>query len=323
MPINTHCAIKWSADNPMEKMPEINDAEWHIVHKGRQVLEPREADNESLISMGFVAAKGSIPVNNQIFSSVNKRKTENLHVSTNKRRKLTDHMHPLNVQQPVGLIWDGQNYSCAYDSMFTILYSIWIQDPEVWTKRFEETSQMLTYLASEFHNVLNGHKLLEAARDIMRTRLYNIDHIMFPCGLNGCSISNLAEKLLLSEVPVASVSLECKFCPLHLPVANERTTYIVHTSSPVPNTTTGWWEHLLRHVSQHHCHQCLRPMDKVTAFNDIPNILMVTIGASMIGISEHMTFKDGETLIHMKLCGIMYFGDFHFTSCIIDSNENV
>ena len=97
MPINTHCAIKWSADNPMEKMPEINDAEWHIVHKGRQVLEPREADNESLIPMGFVAAKGSIPVNNQILSSVTKRKTGNLHVSTNKQRKLTDHMHPLNV----------------------------------------------------------------------------------------------------------------------------------------------------------------------------------------------------------------------------------
>ena len=49
---------------------------------------------------------------------------------------------------------------------------------------------------------------------------------------------------------------------------------------------------------------------------------MVTIGASMIGISEQMTFKDGETLIHMKLCGIVYFGDFHFTR-IIDSNENV
>ena len=65
-------------------------------------------------------------------------------------------MYPLNVQQPVGLIWDGQNYSCVYDSMLTILYSIWIQEPEVWTKRFEETSQKLTYLASEFHNVLSG-----------------------------------------------------------------------------------------------------------------------------------------------------------------------
>jgi len=109
---------------------------------------------------------------------------------------------------------------------------------------------MLTYLASEFQNILSGCILLEAARDIMWTQLYNIDHTMFPYGPNGCSISNLAEKLLLPEVPVASMSLECKHCPLYLPVASERTTYIVHTSSPVPNTTTEWWENLLRHVSQ-------------------------------------------------------------------------
>ena len=58
-------------------------------------------------------------------------------------------------------------------------------------------------------------------------------------------------------------------------------------------------------------------------FNRVPNILMVTIGASMIGISKQMTFKDGETLIHMKLRGIVYFANFHFTSHIIDSEENV
>ena len=32
-----------------------------------------------------------------------------------------------------------------------------------------------------------------------------------------------------------------------------------------------------------------------------------------------MTFKDGETQIQY---GIVYFGNFHFTSYIIDSEEN-
>jgi hypothetical protein len=64
-------------------------------------------------------------------------------------------------------------------------------------------------------------------------------------------------------------------------------------------------------------------MDKMTGFNKIPNILMVTIEASIIDTGENIKFKDGETLIHMKLCGIVYFGEFHFTSCIIDSNENL
>ena len=58
-------------------------------------------------------------------------------------------------------------------------------------------------------------------------------------------------------------------------------------------------------------------------FNKMPNILMVTIGTSMIGISKQMTVKDRETLIHMKLHGIVYFENIHFTSHIIDSEENV
>ena len=26
---------------------------------------------------------------------------------------------------PSGLVWDGANYSCAYDALFTVLYDIW------------------------------------------------------------------------------------------------------------------------------------------------------------------------------------------------------
>jgi hypothetical protein len=29
-----------------------------------------------------------------------------------------------NSSSPDGLIWDGDNYSCAYDALFTILYEI-------------------------------------------------------------------------------------------------------------------------------------------------------------------------------------------------------
>jgi hypothetical protein len=29
------------------------------------------------------------------------------------------------IIEPCGLRWDGDNYSCAYDALFTILFSIW------------------------------------------------------------------------------------------------------------------------------------------------------------------------------------------------------
>ena len=29
---------------------------------------------------------------------------------------------------PKGLIWDGVDYSCAYDALFSILHNIWLSD---------------------------------------------------------------------------------------------------------------------------------------------------------------------------------------------------
>jgi len=37
---------------------------------------------------------------------------------------------------PQGFIWDGQNYNCAYDSVMTILLSVWSQDPTQWKRQF-------------------------------------------------------------------------------------------------------------------------------------------------------------------------------------------
>jgi len=30
---------------------------------------------------------------------------------------------------PCGLMWNSQNYSCAYDALFTMLLSIWHENP--------------------------------------------------------------------------------------------------------------------------------------------------------------------------------------------------
>ncbi|KAJ7733485.1 hypothetical protein B0H16DRAFT_1254735, partial [Mycena metata] len=34
---------------------------------------------------------------------------------------------------PVGLIWDGTDYSCGYDAMLTILRNIWMEDILLWS----------------------------------------------------------------------------------------------------------------------------------------------------------------------------------------------
>jgi len=90
------------------------------------------------IQAGFVAAKGSVPV-----KSGKKRKleeSENLSAST-KKTKAAQMIIFSNESSPSGLVWDGDNYSCAYDALFTILYEIWSTDTKTWKIRFREINQ--------------------------------------------------------------------------------------------------------------------------------------------------------------------------------------
>jgi hypothetical protein len=52
---------------------------------------------------------------------------------------------------PKGFIWDPDNYSWAYDALFTIIDSIWTTQPLKWKERLEiNNNTMKYYLISGF-----------------------------------------------------------------------------------------------------------------------------------------------------------------------------
>jgi hypothetical protein len=101
----------------------VTDAPWQIIDKKKK----REVKIETAsIQSGFVAAKGSVPV-----ESGKKRKLdepENLSDNAKKTKAAPMVMASDNSSSPDGLIWDGDNYSCAYDALLTILYEVWSTD---------------------------------------------------------------------------------------------------------------------------------------------------------------------------------------------------
>jgi hypothetical protein len=114
-----------------------------------------------IVPTAHVAAKGSIPIY-QVHDDVcqnKKRKCDGHHTDSNKKHK-TQHAVEENIHKftsfeygsdeshtslltgnvpvpPQGLIWDGANYSCAYDAFFSILRHLWRQDPPHWTQQFQ------------------------------------------------------------------------------------------------------------------------------------------------------------------------------------------
>ncbi|PBK66195.1 hypothetical protein ARMSODRAFT_977836 [Armillaria solidipes] len=61
---------------------------------------------------------------------------------------------------PEGLIWS--NNSCGYDSVFMILYQIWLKDPHIWSGIYKAmNTEWMGKLADGFEQYKSGQSTLE------------------------------------------------------------------------------------------------------------------------------------------------------------------
>ena len=99
---------------------------------------------------------------------------------------------------PSGLVWNGANYICAYDALFTVLYDIWSNNTNVWTKRFKEINQHhLKSLSICFQQYMNGQTTFETTRDTIRHEINSQSPAQFPYGTRGTSVTALASEILV------------------------------------------------------------------------------------------------------------------------------
>ena len=126
VPDLTHPALKWSSKDPLPLLPVVTDAPWQIIEKKwankkkKKTGDTEVEDDAPEVQSGFVAAEGSVPIN-----SSKKRRVEdeeNGSESTKKTKTAQMIMASADSSSPSGLIWDGENYSCAYNALFTVLF---------------------------------------------------------------------------------------------------------------------------------------------------------------------------------------------------------
>ena len=99
------------------------------------------------------------------------------------------------VNEPSGIIWDRENYSCAYDALFTVLWNIWLAGPTKWTTRFVTSSGKMDDLGKGFKDVENGILTIERLQNNIRQDLHHQFPDIFPYGYQGTSVVELATKI--------------------------------------------------------------------------------------------------------------------------------
>ena len=125
VPPLTHPALTWSIKDPMPLLPVVTDAPCKSLTRKKEKEVRIETTS---IQSGFVAVKGSVSVKSvavkgsvYVKSEKKRRLKEAEILSASVKKMKTAQMITSydNSSSPSGLIWDSDNYSCAYDALLT------------------------------------------------------------------------------------------------------------------------------------------------------------------------------------------------------------
>jgi hypothetical protein len=175
VPENLHPAIKWSAQQPYPFEAEVQDIQWKIVDRNEKFNSNLKSSTSETPNL-FSTAKGSKPFqyktvehtkrkaeNQDEFHAIKKLKTfHNPSENTTKRKNENESDRPNKKQRlitfdeddaPSGTQWDGENYSCAYDALFTILFSLWVSKPKKWKKYSRSLINIFLHCMMDFKNI--------------------------------------------------------------------------------------------------------------------------------------------------------------------------
>ena len=113
--------LTWTKSDPMNTLKVQTDTKWQLIEK---IKEKKTK---------YTPALGTVAINNnklkrkadEISSDVVKADEKpKLLVTIISNKRPRNNLDVQNQDAPIGLIWDSEDYSCAYDAVFTLLGDI-------------------------------------------------------------------------------------------------------------------------------------------------------------------------------------------------------
>ena len=201
---------------------------------------------------------------------------ESQHV--NKKIKVDDNEFTSSIiNSPAGLRWDSNNYSCSYDSLFSILYNTFIENHADWKIYYENINeQYMKVLGHGFEEVYQENISLEIIRNVVRDKLYQSHPTLFPKGQNGASVSELAFKMLASNTLDGFSNLYCSTCDQYEPEIDYNIG-CVFDIAPYKVPSTQYFISELKIPQNERCGECLTKLRIILLITSHQSFLYLNI----------------------------------------------
>jgi len=310
VPSKTDSALKWSPNDSLYLSSATDTATWKLVDRKMYKKEEKKSSTSS-----FIPAKGSMSLNLK-----KKHMLESMVSFSLKRARI---VQSPSLASPLGLIWDNQNYSCAYDSLLVIMYSIWQSNSILWSEVFKDMNDHMNMLCDGFTKLSRGITSFEQVRNRWRSILHNKNPTTYPRGPIGISIDILVSEMLEVINTVSSSQHSCTSCDYAENPIDDHLGYVLHADSSVTADSTMTWVNSLHHHTRKTCPTCQNPLEQHVFYPEIPHILVLEYPMRNIVTSHKILFETNEGIKTLVLRGVVYHGSYHFTSRIVSVNGHV
>ncbi len=351
VPKDVPAILKWSRNQPFQLENPVTEVEWEIITKSSKKLGESETNKYNKESrpkkqnkpMRAVIARGSQTLNttNNIshpaidakVSTSNKRKrsAEDSKDCDIKSKKVAREVHPLVLNlNPTGFIWDGANWSCAYDTLFGILKN--------WYEKSSRSEGMFSVYANDYFSHLcqclnrthTNNISLEAARDEVRKDLHMFDPENFPTGAVDSALSDLCVQFFKERRVYGRWTNNCQGCGKQSNghTVNSMLWYCSKSvyqqstkrSGRYQTLTTANWIDAIRHIRvDQPCNNCEGTCIRQLNFNRMPATILVWVQGIRIKW-DHYIMVDNT---RYRLIGLMYHGSRHFTAKIVEKDGGI
>lgn len=146
---------------------------------------------------------------------------------------------------------------------------------------------------------------------------------MFPIGSNGASVTDRENHMLCSDTAVASYHLICYNCNTDFIIEPDLHTYVLNCPNMFDISTAEFVKTVLHNSMQDKCPKCDENMHKITCFYESPNIIALTLNGVSCRVSKKITLNQDDKATIYSLKGIVYFGEFHFTAHVCQTDGTV
>lgn len=232
--------------------------------------------------------------------------------------------------KPWGFIW--KDYSCAYDSLFGILIKAFKQNKKLID--IKSTKQALFLVDLSQKSIVNSYSN-NNTRDTLRIKLHHLQASEFPLNsTQGTDINVLCDFIFDEKESIYFKQYTCTTCNISkklklkniiekgLTITCSR--YIWKKQKLISGTArlrtpAEWVEANFQVQTSHSCFDCHTPFICETVVHSKPTFIRFKVEDILVNWISTMYIDSVE----YRLCGLIYYGNNHFTARIITKKDEV